>query len=50
MIPAPKKKKKTDNKVHHLDYISSLSHYFEEGKKKLDAYLEQDPRLEVLGE
>lgn len=31
--PDTKKKKKTSNKVHHLDHISSLSHYFEEEKQ-----------------
>lgn len=46
--------KNTDNKVHHLDHINSLSHYFEQKKKeniqKLDLYLEQNPRLKVCGE
>lgn len=26
--------KNTDNKVHHLDHINSLSHYFEQKKKR----------------
>lgn len=46
-FPGDPDTEKQNNKVHHLDRISSLSHYFDNIQKP-DLYVEQNPRLEVL--